>query len=162
VLCTKTIIITGAGIAAVAGGQRGSANGNTDPSKPVRSDEQLLTGDTAAKVTAAAQAEEPGATLERVETDSDGVYEAHMVRADGTHIILQVGADFASPTSRSTRAAARAEARGSERRGRRQGRRRADPIRPGRRADVRLLPEGARRARHRSETRGAGGADEAQ
>lgn len=94
-LCTKTIIITGAGIAAVAGGQRGSANGNTDPSKPVRSDEQLLTGDTAAKVTAAAQAKEPGATIERVETDSDGVYEAHMVRADGTHIILQVGADFA-------------------------------------------------------------------
>ena len=75
--------------------QRGTANGNTDPSKPTRSDEQLLTGDTAAKVTAAAQAKEPGATIERVETDSDGVYEAHMVRADGTHIIVQVGADFA-------------------------------------------------------------------
>ena len=29
-----------------------------------------------------------------METDSDGVYEAHMVRADGTHITVQVGADF--------------------------------------------------------------------
>ena len=61
----------------------------------MRSDETLLTGDTAAKVTAAAQAKEPGATIERVETDSDGVYEAHMVRADGTHITVQVDASFA-------------------------------------------------------------------
>jgi hypothetical protein len=73
----------------------GMGNGNTDPSKPMRSDEKLLTGDTAAKVTAAAKAKEPGATIERVETDSDGVYEAHMVRADGTHIIVQVDAAFA-------------------------------------------------------------------
>ncbi len=81
-----------------AAGESGTApdgNGNTDPSKPMRSDEQLLTGDTAAKVTAAAKAKEPGATIERVETDSDGVYEAHMARADGTHIIVQVGKDFA-------------------------------------------------------------------
>ncbi|TQM63016.1 hypothetical protein [Humibacillus xanthopallidus] len=72
----------------------GMGNGNTDPSKPMRSDEKLLTGDTAAKVTAAAKAKEPGATIERVETDSDGVYEAHMVRADGTHITVQVDASF--------------------------------------------------------------------
>ena len=77
------------------GGRAAAANGNTDPSKPMRSDETLLTGDTAAKVTAAAQAKEPGATIERVETDSDGVYEAHMVRADGTHITVQVDASFA-------------------------------------------------------------------
>jgi hypothetical protein len=69
-------------------------NGNTDPTKPMRSDETLLTGDTKTKVTAAAKAKEPKATIERVETDSDGVYEAHMVRADGTHIIVQVGKDF--------------------------------------------------------------------
>ncbi|MEP6649061.1 MAG: hypothetical protein ABJA74_04005 [Lapillicoccus sp.] len=72
----------------------GTANGNTDPSKPIRSDEQLLTGETADKVTAAAKAKEPDATIERVETDSDGVYDAHMVRADGTHITVQVGAAF--------------------------------------------------------------------
>ena len=73
----------------------GNGNGNTDPSKPMRSDEKLLTGDTAAKVTAAAKAKEPTATIERVETDSDGVYEAHMVRADGTHVTVQVDASFA-------------------------------------------------------------------
>ena len=66
-----------------------------DPSKPVRSDETLLTGDTAAKVTAAAKAKEPTATIQRVETDSEGVYEAHMVRTDGTQIIVQVDKSFA-------------------------------------------------------------------
>jgi hypothetical protein len=74
---------------------KGTTNGNTDPSKPMRSDEELLTGDTLAKVTAAVQAKEPDATIERVETDSEGVYEAHMVRADGTHITVQVDASFA-------------------------------------------------------------------
>ena len=69
--------------------------GNTDPSKPMRSDEHLLTGDALTKVTAVVQAKEPTATIERVESDSDGVYEAHMVRTDGTHVIVQVGADFA-------------------------------------------------------------------
>ena len=96
---------TGASTSAVAVPAAGSAtgtpdqsppvgNGNTDPTKPMRSDETLLTGTTASKVTAAAKAKEPGATIQRVETDSDGVYEAHMVRADGTPIIVQVGKDF--------------------------------------------------------------------
>lgn len=65
-----------------------------DPSKPVRSDETLLTGDTAEKVKAAALAKYPGATVERVETDNDGVYEAHVVTTDGTHVIVAVGKDF--------------------------------------------------------------------
>ena len=75
-------------------GEGTPGSGTTDQSKPQRTDEQLLTGETADKVTAAAKAKEPDATIERVETDSDGVYEAHMVRADGTHITVQVGADF--------------------------------------------------------------------
>ena len=50
-----------------------------DPSKSQRSDEKLLTGTTAAKVKAAALKKYPNATIERVETDSDGVYEAHIV-----------------------------------------------------------------------------------
>jgi hypothetical protein len=75
-------------------GQGPQGNGNTDPTKPMRSDETLLTGETKTKVTAAARAKEPTATIQRVETDSDGVYEAHMVRADGTPIIVQVGKDF--------------------------------------------------------------------
>ncbi|MEZ5118080.1 MAG: hypothetical protein R2737_17610 [Candidatus Nanopelagicales bacterium] len=56
--------------------------------------ETLLEGDTADKVTAAAQAELPNATIERVETDSDGVYEAHAIKADGTHVVVKVDADF--------------------------------------------------------------------
>jgi len=79
----------------VTAGEAAQGNGNTDPSKPMRSDETLLTGDVAAKVTAAAKAKEPTATIERVETDSDGVYEAHMVRTDGTHIIVQVDQGYA-------------------------------------------------------------------
>ncbi|TPG19621.1 hypothetical protein [Pedococcus bigeumensis] len=76
-------------------GETPQGNGNTDPSKPMRSDEKLLTGDVAAKVTAAAKAKEPTATIQRVETDSDGVYEAHMVRADGTQIIVQIDKSYA-------------------------------------------------------------------
>jgi hypothetical protein len=64
-----------------------------DPSKPQRSDETLLTGDTAAKVKAAALAKYPNATIVRVETDSDGVYEAH-ITSGGTPMIVQVGKDF--------------------------------------------------------------------
>ena len=65
-----------------------------DQSKPQRSDESLLTGDTAAKVTAVALAKYPNATVQRVETDSDGVYEAHIVTTAGDWIIVQVGKDF--------------------------------------------------------------------
>jgi hypothetical protein len=65
-----------------------------DPSKPQRSDETLLTGDTAAKVKAAVAAKYPNATFTRIETDSDGVYEAHIVNG-GSPLIVQVGKDFA-------------------------------------------------------------------
>jgi hypothetical protein len=64
-----------------------------DPSKPQRSDEKLLTGDTAAKVKAAVAAKYPNATFVRIETDSDGVYEAH-IDSGGTPMIVQVGSDF--------------------------------------------------------------------
>ena len=65
-----------------------------DPSKSMRSDEKLLTGTTAAKVRAAALAKYPNATVQRVETDSDGVYEAHIVTTGGDQVIVQVGTDF--------------------------------------------------------------------
>ena len=65
-----------------------------DPHKAFHPGETLLTGTTKDKVTAAAKAKEPGATIERVETDAEGVYEAHMVRTDGTHITVQIGKDF--------------------------------------------------------------------
>jgi len=58
-------------------------------------DEHLLTGATAAKVKAAALAKYPKAKIQRVETDSEGVYEAHIVTTDGSQVIVQVGKDFA-------------------------------------------------------------------
>jgi uncharacterized membrane protein YkoI len=57
--------------------------------------ETLLTGDTAAKVKAAALAKVPG-TVERVETnvDSSAPYEAHIKKADGTEVEVQVSSDY--------------------------------------------------------------------
>jgi len=61
-----------------------------------RSDETLLTGETASKVRAAAVAKEPNATVSRVETDADGhaAYEVHMVRSDGTLVTVYVDKQF--------------------------------------------------------------------
>jgi hypothetical protein len=57
--------------------------------------EALLTGDTAAKVQAAALAANPGATIERVENDAEGAtYEAHIIKADGTSAIVKLDAAF--------------------------------------------------------------------
>jgi hypothetical protein len=71
-----------------------SRGGAVDESKSQRPDEHLLTGDTASKVRAAALARYPGATVLRVETDSDGVYEAHLTTADGRRVTVEVGKDF--------------------------------------------------------------------
>lgn len=63
-----------------------------------RSDETLLTGDTATKVKQLALAKVgSGATVVRVETDADGhaAYEAHMVKADGTPVTVYVDKSFA-------------------------------------------------------------------
>ena len=68
--------------------------GNGDPSQPQRDDEELLTGDTATQVTDVVLAEYPDATIQRVETDSEGVYEAHIVTADDEQLTVQVGEDF--------------------------------------------------------------------
>ena len=63
---------------------------------PQRSDETLLTGDTAAQVRKAALAKVSGGTILRVETDADGnaAYEAHMVRSDGTRVTVYVDKSF--------------------------------------------------------------------
>ncbi len=61
------------------------------------SDETALTGDTLAKVQAAALAEAgAGSTLMRAETDADGnaKYEAHVVKADGTHVVVYLDESF--------------------------------------------------------------------
>src|SRR5690242_12565020 len=68
------------------GGGPHTANGIT---------EQVLTGDDAAKATAAAQAAVPGATIDRVETDADGATnEAHVTKPDGSKATVKMDADF--------------------------------------------------------------------
>jgi hypothetical protein len=88
------------GIASAAGGSGSSSSSSgssataaaSAPWGHQRSDETLLTGDTAAKVTQLALAKVPGGTIVRVETDADGnaAYEAHMVKADGTPVTVYV------------------------------------------------------------------------
>ena len=80
------------------GGHRG--DGNFDPSKGGHVGqngvtETLLTGDTAEKVKAAALAAVPGGTIERVETDAESSpYEAHMTKADGSHVTVKVDSNY--------------------------------------------------------------------
>jgi hypothetical protein len=77
------------------GGPAGPRHGgNIDESKSQRPDEHLLSGDTATKVRAAALAKYPGATVLRVETDSDGVYEAHLTTSDGRRVTVEVDKAF--------------------------------------------------------------------
>jgi uncharacterized membrane protein YkoI len=72
-----------------------SSDDRRGPHKANGITEELLTGDTAARVEAAAKAAHPGATVVRVETDADGaVYEAHIRKADGTRATLKFDAAF--------------------------------------------------------------------
>ena len=96
------------GIASAASGSGSSSSSSgtsppamtaPDPQDPwggQRNDETLLTGDTAAKVEAAAKAKVPNGTIVRVETDADGnaAYEAHMTKADGTPVTVYVDKQF--------------------------------------------------------------------
>jgi len=98
----------GVASAATGSGSTGSSSATTpaatQPAAPSaqqpwggqRSDETLLTGDTAAKVKAAALAKVAGGTVVRVETDADGnaAYEAHMTKADGTPVTVYVDERF--------------------------------------------------------------------
>ena len=81
----------GYGAAVPAAPQR---SGTVGESRSRRPDEHLLSGDTASKVRAAALARYPGATVQRVETDSDGVYEAHLTTASGQRVTVEVGKDL--------------------------------------------------------------------
>ena len=96
------------GIASAANGSDSSSSSASsvaaapsapDPQNPwgrQRSDETLLTGDTASKVETAARAKVPNGTIVRVETDADGnaAYEAHMTKADGTPVTVYVNEQF--------------------------------------------------------------------
>ena len=65
-----------------------------DASQPQRPDESPLTGGTLSKVKAAVLETYPDATFVRVETDSDGVYEAHITKADGTPVTVELDESF--------------------------------------------------------------------
>ena len=70
-----------------------------DRSQAVHPGEELLTGDTAAQVKAAAEAAVTDGTVDRVETDAEGsAYEAHMTKADGTHVTVKVDESFSVTT----------------------------------------------------------------
>jgi uncharacterized membrane protein YkoI len=71
------------------------AAGPTDTRRGGGSGETALTGETADKVKAAALKAVPGGTVDRVETDSDGSpYEAHVTKADGSHVTVKVNEAF--------------------------------------------------------------------
>jgi hypothetical protein len=94
----------GASLVGTANAQSSSSSGSATATAPDPSQgghtangitETLLTGDTAAKVTAAAQGAVPGATIDRVETDAEGAaYEAHMTKSDGSKVTVKVNSDF--------------------------------------------------------------------
>jgi hypothetical protein len=103
--------VSGAAIASAATSGSASSSGqsaaSTNQSAPPAYDpsrgghtvngrtETLLSGDTASKVRAAALAKVSG-TVERVETnvDSSAPYEAHIRKADGSEVEVQVSRDF--------------------------------------------------------------------
>jgi len=112
VLSIAALALGGSAIAGAASGGGGSSSSNNSSSAqpqapagqppqraglpPQRPDETLLTGDTAAKVRAAALAKGSGGTIDRVETDADGhaAYEAHMTRSDGSRVTVYVDKSF--------------------------------------------------------------------
>jgi hypothetical protein len=107
VLSITALALGGSAIAGAASGGGGSSSSNSGSSArplnrgpaglpPQRSDETLLTGDTAAQVRKAALAKVSGGTIERVETDADGnaAYEAHMVSSDGSRVTVYVNKAF--------------------------------------------------------------------
>jgi uncharacterized membrane protein YkoI len=95
------LALGGSAIAAAASGNGSNSSGSSGRTHSQglpaqRSDENLLTGDTEAKVRAAALAKVPGGSIERVETDADGhaAYEAHMLSASGNRVTVYVNSAF--------------------------------------------------------------------
>jgi len=76
-------------------GQPGAGGHGPGGAQPMRNDEKLVTGTNLTTLTAAAQKAVPGATIIRVETDAgDGVYEAHMKKADGSLVTVKFDKDL--------------------------------------------------------------------
>ena len=78
-----------------------TANGSADANAPQGPHvangitETALTGDDLTKATAAAQAAEPGATIDRAETDAEGAaFEVHVTKSDGNRATVKLDANF--------------------------------------------------------------------
>ena len=85
------------GATGATGSQGGSANtARPDPATLSHGPgETLLTGGTADKVKQAALDKVSGATVIRVETDSDGsAYEAHLQKSDGSEVTVKIDKQF--------------------------------------------------------------------
>jgi len=106
----RSKLVTAAAVAAALGGGAVAANAATNAAQPSSTSsssapqgrhtvngktEQPLTGDVAAKVRAAALTKVSG-TVERLETnvDSSAPYEAHIRKADGTDVVVEVNQDY--------------------------------------------------------------------
>jgi len=80
-------------------GQPGGPRGQHDESKGGHMangiTETLLTGDSATKAKAAAEAAVPGGTVLRVENDAEGAtYEAHVQKSDGSQVTVKMDASY--------------------------------------------------------------------
>lgn len=90
-----TTSVAAATVAPTAPGSTAAPTAPADRGFPMRPGETPLTGTNAAKATAAALKAVPGGTVDRVETDADGAtYEAHMTKADGTHVTVKLDKSF--------------------------------------------------------------------
>jgi len=87
---------TGAAHPSAPNGSPGQPPRGQDPARMRHGPgETLLTGAAASKARAAALAAVPGATVIRVETDSDGsACEAHLRKADGTYVTVELDNGF--------------------------------------------------------------------
>ena len=104
---TLTAIATVSALAAGGAALAGAAT-STTPSKPSSSQrpaQTALTGDTAAKVKAAALEKVPGATVLRAESGgpTGSAYHAHLRKSDGTEVTVLVNSSFEATSVQTSR-----------------------------------------------------------
>jgi hypothetical protein len=93
----STLSASAASSTPAASGSTASTSSGSDATRrgpggaePVRPDEKRVSSGTAATLRPAALKAVPGGTVHRIETDAgDGVYEAHMTKADGSLVTVK-------------------------------------------------------------------------
>lgn len=98
VLAGSFMSIAGANAADTTSTTSSSSSSTAAPSAPTfkaHTPEEAVTGDLATTLSDLAKAKVAGATVDRVEKDSDGVatYEVHMTKTDGTHVTVNFDAN---------------------------------------------------------------------